>query len=150
MRKFALLFSLVLLSTISFAQIQDPVQWSYSAKKINATTYEIRLTAKMEPDWHIYSQTTPAGGPVPTEITFAKNPLLVLQGVAQEVGKLEKHHEPLFGVAVKQYSDKVEFVQIVKRKSPVKTSVKGTVRFMVCDNEQCLQPTTEKFSIELK
>ena len=50
----------------------------------------------MDHGWHIYSQTTPEGGPVPTTIEFTKNPLVNLQGTAKETGKMEQRHEELF------------------------------------------------------
>jgi thiol:disulfide interchange protein DsbD len=67
------------------------------------------------------------------------------------VGKLEKHKEPLFGnIDVKQFSNKVDFVQVVKLKAPVKTSVNVAVEFMVCNDKQCLPPSVKKFSVALK
>ena len=135
---------------VGICQVMNPVHWSYTAKKINPTTYEIHLLAIIDGQWHIYSQTTPEGGPVPTSITFTRNPLVTSQGVTKEIGKLEQHHEPLFGVDVKQFAGKVEFVQTVKLKSPVKTNVAGTVEFMVCNDKQCLPPSTQKFSVALK
>jgi thiol:disulfide interchange protein DsbD len=133
------------------AQILNPVSWNATTKKINDKTYEIHLTANIQTGWHIYSQTTPEGGPIPTSFTFTKNPLLTLEGNAKELGKMEKHVEPLFGgIDVKQFSNKVVFVQLVKLKAPVKTSVNVAVEFMVCNDRQCLPPKTEKFSVALK
>jgi Disulphide bond corrector protein DsbC len=108
------------------------------------------LTATIAAGWHIYSQTTSEGGPLPTAITFSKNPLLILSGTVKEVGKLQQHHEPLFGVDVKQYSGKVDFVQVVKLKGKVKTLVNGLLEFMVCDDKKCLPPKTVEFSVSLK
>ena len=151
MRKFSLLLLSFMVVTLSFAQIKDPVDWTYSAKKINATTYELRLTAKIESGWHLYSQTQPDDAIAqPTTISFNKNPLVEFQGKVKEVGKLEQKHEPLFGVDVKQFSNKVDFVQVIKLKAPVKTNISGSVEFMVCDDTQCLPPSTQKFSLALK
>jgi thiol:disulfide interchange protein DsbD len=151
MKKILFAFCLFFSANILFAQIQNPVLWSASSKKINDKTYEIHLTASIGEGWHIYSQTTPEGGPIPTSITFTKNPLVTLDGDAKEVGKLEQHNEPLFGgIDVKQFSDKVDFVQVVKLKSPVKTSVSVAVEFMVCNDKECLPPSTKKFSVALK
>lgn len=133
----------------AFAQIKNPVKWAWTAKKLNATTYEVHLTATLDGGWHIYSQTTPDGGPVPTAITFGKNPLLTVEGKAKEVGKLEQRHEELFGVDVKQFSNKVDFVQTVKLKAAAKTSLTGTVEFMTCNDKECLPPKAEKFSVAL-
>lgn len=132
------------------AQVRNPVQWDFSAKKINATTYEVYLTANMEDGWHVYSQHTPDGGPVPTTIKFAKNPLLTLSGTAKEAGKKEQKFEELFGVDVIQFSDKVVFVQKIEVKGQAKTSLSGSVEFMTCNDRECLPPTTQKFSIALK
>ena len=150
MKKLFFLLFTVLFVSVCAAQIQDPVSWTFSAKKINATTYEVHLTAAISGKWHLYSQTTPDGGPVPTSIEFTKNPLLSVQGKPKEIGKLQQKHEPLFGVDVKQFGGKVDFVQTIKLKTPVKTTVAGTIEFMVCDDTQCLPPTTQKFSIPLK
>ncbi|MEI9810828.1 MAG: protein-disulfide reductase DsbD domain-containing protein [Bacteroidota bacterium] len=150
MKRFFLVFILSAVVTACFGQAADPVALSFSAKKINATTYEVHLTATMEEGWHIYSQTTPDGGPVPTEITFKKNPLLAVEGSPKEIGKLEQRHEVLFGVDVKQFSGKVDFVQVVKVKANAKTNISGTVKFMTCNDEMCMPPTSVPFNISLK
>lgn len=149
MKKLFLLGLFIGLGASAFAQVKNPVKWSYTAKKITATTYEVHLTATIESGWHIYSQTTPDGGPVKTSIVFTPNPLLTVDGKAKEAGKLEQHHEELFGVDVKQFSNKVDFVQTVKLKAAAKTSVTGSVEFMVCNDKECLPPKTEKFSVAL-
>ncbi len=150
MVKSSLLVAFLLFSQLCFSQIQTPVKWNFSAKKINATTYEVHITANIDNHWHLYSQSTPDGGPVATVISFTKNPLVTLEGKVKEIGKLEQKHEPLFGVDVKQFSNKVDFVQVIKLKAPVKTNISGSVEFMVCDDTQCLPPTTQKFSLALK
>ncbi len=149
MKRIITISFLLLFSNILFAQIQNPVVWTATSKKIADKTYEVHITATIDRGWHIYSQTTPDGGPIPTSFTFTKNPLVIVQGKAKEVGKLEQHHEPLFGVDVKQFSNIVDFVQLVKLKAPVKTSVNVAVEFMVCNDKQCLPPTTRKLTVAL-
>ena len=149
MKRIITIAFLLLFSNLLFAQIQNPVEWSATSKKISDKTYEVHITATIDNGWHIYSQTTPDGGPIPTSITFTKNPLVIVEGKAKEVGKLEKHHEPLFGVDVKQFSKTVDFIQLVKLKAPVKTSMNVAVEFMVCNDKQCLPPSTRKFSVAI-
>jgi len=149
MKRIITISFLLLFTNLLFAQIQNPVEWSATSKKISDKTYEVHITATIDNGWHIYSQTTPDGGPIPTSITFTKNPLVIVEGKAKEVGKLEKHHEPLFGVDVKQFSNTVDFVQLVKLKAPVKTSMNVAVEFMVCNDKQCLPPSTRKLSVAL-
>ena len=143
------LFFILLMNSIAGYSQDMPVQWNYSAKKLNETNYEVRLTAIVEDGWHIYSQFTPDGGPVPTAVSFVKNPLLTMQGRVREVGKMEDHFEPLFGVQVKQFSDKVDFVQVVNIKPGIKTALKGSVEFMVCNDHECMPPKKQSFSINL-
>ena len=142
-----LLFSWVY--TVICAQTPEPIVWKSSTKKIAVNTYELHCTATIEKGWHTYSQTTPEGGPVPTSLSFSKNPIATLVGVVKEVGELEKHNEPLFGVIVKQFSDKVDFVQTVKLKASVKTNIAGTVDYMLCNNKECLPPAKKTFSVFL-
>jgi len=56
----------------------------------------------------------------------------------------------LFGVDVKQFSNKVVFVQTVKMKAKAKTSITGTIEFMTCNNRECLPPKAQPFSVAIK
>ncbi len=150
MKKIIFLFTIIITSTTLFAQIQNPVKWAYSSKKISAGKYEVHLTANIDNGWHIYSQTTPEGGPVPTAINFTKNPLLTTSGIAKEEGKMESSHDKIFDVDVKQFSNKVDFVQTVTVKANIKTKAAGTIKYMVCNDQQCLPPKTINFSISIQ
>src|SRR5690242_11202448 len=86
MKRTVLLCLLAVVSFISYSQ--SPVKWSYSSNKKDNQTYEVKITASINPGWHLYSQTTPDGGPVATKISFNKNPLLVMDGSPKEVGKM--------------------------------------------------------------
>ncbi len=145
-----LLFTTLLLVGITalHAQVQNRVQWKYEAKKKGAD-YVIVITATVDNHWHIYSQNTGKNGPVPTSITFKKNPLVVMSGKVTETGKLEKVYDKNFATDVLFYSNKVVFTQLVKVKAGVKTNISGTVEYMVCDDEQCLPPTKKTFDIKL-
>jgi thiol:disulfide interchange protein DsbD len=132
------------------AQLQDPVKWDYTATKKSDKEYTVTIAANLSGAWHIYSMNTPDNGPVPTAISFKKNPLLSLDGSTKEIGKLKTEHDDVFGVDVKYYADKVEFTQTVKLKSPVKTNISGTVKYMVCNDKLCLPPKTVPFNIQLQ
>lgn len=149
MKKIFFALFLIFSSQVLFAQVLNPVNWTVTSKKIKDKTYEVHMTATINKGWHIYSQSTPEGGPIPTSISFTKNPLFELDGKTKESGKLEQRHEEIFGVDVKQFSNKVDFIQVVKLKSPVKTSANISVEYMLCNDRQCLPPTSKKFSIAL-
>mgnify|MGYP001025084503 CR=1 FL=1 len=149
MNKFILLFGVVLLGTALKAQQPTVVNWQFQAVKVADKTYEIHLTPTVQAPWHIYSQTSPEEGAVPTSFQFGKNPLVTLEGKVQENGKLVSKYEEVFGVTVKYFEGKVDFVQRVKLKASAKTNITGSVEFMVCNDEQCLPPQTMSFSVPL-
>lgn len=146
------LIGLLLLLLLSCAGMhaQNPVNWSFSAQKTGAGLYEIRLTATVEEPWHIYSQTSPAGGALPTSFTFSKNPLLILQGKVKEKGKLISRYEKAFGMELKYFEGGVTFVQTVKLKTKAKTAITGSLEYMVCNDEQCLPPKIMSFTIPVQ
>jgi hypothetical protein len=148
-----LIVAFVLLNIAVQAQILKPVKWTFISSPIKgkAGIYEVKMTAVIDKGWHIYSQSTPQGGPEPTVVKIKPNPLLLLGGKVKELGRLHKDTSQEFGVDVWSYDGKVEFVQIVKlKKQGVKTNLSGTVEFMVCDENQCLPPEEVEFNIPLK
>ncbi|MCW3088702.1 MAG: cytochrome c-type biosis protein DsbD, protein-disulfide reductase [Sediminibacterium sp.] len=135
---------------LAIGQAQNPVSWTYEARKKTADTYEIILTAEVEHPWHIYSQNTGKGGPIPTRVTFKANPLVSLAGNTKESGKLEKTFDENFKTNVLYFSDKVQFVQTVKVKGGIKTNLNGAVEYMVCDDSKCLPPVKKTFELKLQ
>lgn len=150
MKKLILLpFLMLALFTHSSAQVNDPVVWTYSAKKIADKTYELHITAVLDNKWHIYAQDA-GEGPEPTSFSFTANPLVKLDGKVREEGKLEKTYDPNFKSTLKFYGGKVDFVQKIKVKSSASTIVKGTVTYMTCDDKKCLPPKDVPFSIKVE
>ena len=149
MNKVLLILLSFLIGSAAFAQ-SDIVQWKFESKKLADKKYEVKLIAMVKEPWHIYSTTTPDGGPVPTKISFTKNPLTALDGQIKEVGKLETHFEKVFDVDTKYFNNKVEFVQVVNVKGNAKTNLAGTVEFMTCNDRECLPPKSVPFSVALR
>lgn len=147
--KLLLILALAILpSVLVFAQ--DPVHWSFTAKKTGDGKYQLHLTATVDAPWHTYSQTTPDGGPLPTRVSFTKNPLIVLSGIVKEVGEMHQEHDKTFDVDVKSYSRKVDFVQEITLKAKAKTNISGEVEYMACNDVQCLPPKKIPFTIVLQ
>jgi Disulphide bond corrector protein DsbC len=149
MKLFLPAFLLLLLAGRANAQILNPVGWSFSAKKINAKTYELHFIANIGPGWHVYSQDA-GNGPIPTSFVFEANPLVTLDGKVKEVGTLQKVYDKNFNTTLKYYEKQVDFVQVIKLRSPVKTIVKGTLTYMVCSDQLCLPPKDIPFSISVR
>jgi hypothetical protein len=124
----------------AMAQSNKQVNWTWSAKKIGDRTYEVHMTAVIGGDFHLYAQDAGGEGPIATSFTFSKSPLLLLNGVVKENGKLVQKYEEAWKHNVRYYERTVDFVQVVKLKSNVKTSLAGKVEFMVCNDHECLPP----------
>ena len=145
------LLTIALLFGFYFLYAQTPVSWSFNSKKVSDKTYEVHLTANIQSGWHLYSQDQPSDAiAIPTSVTINNNPLLKLDGKVKEVGKMEKFNDKNLGISAHQYSNKVDFVQVVKVKSTAKTNVSGSVEFQTCDDKKCLPPKTVDFNIALK
>lgn len=131
------------------AQEKDPVSWTYEAKKKADGSYDLLITASLPKPWHIYSQNTDENGPVPTTISFNKNPLITTVGKITETGNLEKKYDKDMKANTLFYSNKVVFTQNIKLKGKAKTTATGKIEFMVCDDKKCLPPKTINFSIKI-
>jgi len=149
MKKNKLFLVLVLLSCL-VSGLRAQVQWSFTAKKMGDKVYELHCSATVQGNWHIYSQFTPEGGPVPTVFKFSSNPLVIIEGKPSELGCMVTKFEEAFGINVKYFAGKVDFVQKVTLKTKVKTAVSGTVTFMVCNDSQCLPPKIVNFNMALQ
>ena len=148
MRKQLLLALILFISSPLFSQ--GPVNWNFSVKKISDKVYDLYFTANVIPGWHLYSQTSPEGGPDPTTILFNKNPLLIYEGKIKENGELLEKFEDVFGVVVKYYEDKVDFIQRVRLKSNIKTIANGKLGFMTCNDEKCLPFAELPFKFQIQ
>lgn len=130
------------------AQINNPVQWTFTSKKLADKLYEVRLNATIGSGWHLYAQDA-GEGPEPTTIAFSANPLVVREGKVIEEGKLEKSLDPNFNSVLRYFSNQVSFVQKVRIKSSAATTLKGTVNYMVCNDRKCLPPREVPFSVKV-
>ena len=150
MKILALLLLVLNLSLDGQSQL-NPVSWSFSSRKIADKTFEVHLTATMQPGWHLYSQVQPEDAiAIPTDFKLNNNPLLSLVGNIKEIGKMEKFHDPRLEVSANQYAGKVDFIQVVKLKANVKTNLTGSVEYQTCDDKKCLPPKTVQFSVAVK
>lgn len=146
-----ILLTLVILlsfSGMAFSQIENPVKWTYTSKKLGDKLYELQMTATLQAGWHIYAQDA-GEGPEATSFTFAANPLFRLEDKVKEQGKLIKEYDPNFKSVLKFYGNKVVFIQKIKMKSAVSTLARGTVTYMVCNDRKCLPPKDIPFSIKV-
>jgi DsbC/DsbD-like thiol-disulfide interchange protein len=132
------------------ADAQDPVHFSYHVMKTGDKTFALHIKATMDEGWHIYAQVQPETAiSVPTKISFAKNPLVAVQGKIKEVGAMETQKIVEAGIEQNMYEKTVDFVQTITLKANVKTAITGTITYQACTNEMCLPPKTIDISMAL-
>jgi hypothetical protein len=146
MKALAVSFLFTLISLMAFSQNLEPVSWGFEVNQIEDGSYNLVATAKMKGNWAIYSQYTSEGGPVPLKFTYEDS--VKLKGETKENSKAIKKMSDLFEVEVIKYKKEALFTQNF---SPNKgqSSIKGTLKFMCCDNLRCLPPTEVAFDITL-
>lgn len=150
MKQFCLLCIALGVSILTFAQ-EKKVYWSYLAKKVKDRTYEIRVIASIEPGWYIYAQSQPPKSvSQATEFSFTKSPIINFKGTPQEEGTMVRKNFKVLGIESNTYLETVTFLQLVVLKADVKTNLEGTVKYQTCNDNMCLPPETNKFSIMLQ
>ncbi|NJO25942.1 MAG: hypothetical protein HC867_09540 [Bacteroidia bacterium] len=127
---------------------QNPVSWTFTAKKTTDKTYEIHMTATIQNGWHLYSQTQPDDAiAIPTTFTINTNPLFTLKDKVKEIGKLEKFHDKELDLSANQYSKKVNFVQVItnerKGKNKISPAMWNTVS-RYCESHRVSLPTLRR------
>lgn len=123
---------------------QDPVQWTltFDAKSAPPGSHVLaRFTGKIESGWHLYSLTTPKGGPNPTTVAIADNPAIAGYKVYQP--KPERKFDPNFQLDTETYQDEVALLLDIELK---KDAISGPVeitaqtRYQCCTDKICLPP----------
>lgn len=145
MKKLFFTLIVILFLQASYAQILNPVKFSYSAVKKGNNQYQVHIKSYIEPKWHLYSVNNPEGGAVATEIklTGVKSGYKV-----KEVGKMKTVYDKEFKMDQKFFENNVDFVELVNINKPTGKLV-GSITYMVCNDRQCLPPKEVAFEIKL-
>ncbi|MFH7017322.1 cytochrome c biogenesis protein CcdA [Flavobacterium sp. FlaQc-47] len=148
MKKF-LTTLLLLVSCIMFGQMYNPVKWTTSVEKVSDKEYILKAQAEIQSGWHLYGQYIEEGGPSPTAFTFKNtSKKFELIGKTSE----DKGHETvdkIFDMKIKYFEDKAVFKQKIKLTSDEVVNIAADVDFMVCDDSNCLPPSTEELSFKI-
>lgn len=135
------------------AQRLDPVQWTLTSEDnrvLPGDSIPLRLTATMQEGWHLYSLTTPAGGPIRTKASLTANPAVRKWIVYQPTP--EKKFDPNFNLDTETFGKEVVFLvsaQLNKDAPIGEQSLTGEVRYQACSDRQCLPPRTKTASLSL-
>lgn len=140
--------------TLLPAAKEDPVQWTLTPAPGNAqvapgNNVYFELKAAIEPGWHLYSPTTPPGGPIITRIKLAKNPAIPSSRIyrPQPVRKVD----PNFQLETETYTNSATFlIEAMTNQSATGTStVDAIARYQACSDTKCLNPVQKRASTQI-
>ena len=139
----------LLFSVGLFSQIEDPIEWNTSVKKVSETEYILISEAIIEEGWHLYSQSVPDDGPIPTTFFYdaSKGGFSLIDKTTEEKGHTVD--DPVFGMKIKFFENSAIFQQRIKLLGEI-ASINASVEFMVCDDTKCLAPTEIDLVFNLK
>lgn len=126
----------LLLALLAFAnvnaQMLDPAKWTTKIEKKSTNTFLLTFEGTIEKEWHLYSQFTPDGGPLPLEVIF-KNAKgnFTLVGKAKE-SKTRTAYNDIFEVNETFFEKKAQIIQEIKVTSPNFTKVEAELNYQVC------------------
>ena len=129
---------------------EDPVQWTLSVEPASAPPGShvlARFAAKIEPGWHLYSLTTPKGGPIPTTSSLGENP--VIGAVKLYQPKPERKLDPNFQIDTETFAGEVILlydVEINKDAPAGSADITAQVRYQCCNDRLCLPPKRKSAS----
>ncbi len=153
MRVDRVFFALLLAAASGAAEKLDPAKWSLELQPATAAPGSkilARLQAKIEPGWHLYSLTTPAGGPIRTTVRLADNTTVTSFHVLEPQPK--RAFDPNFNLDTETYEDAPVFlieIEISKDVAPGTSEIAAEVRYQMCDPRRCLPPVKRRAAAPL-
>ena len=153
--RYALAISFLLFISTAVTLAQDPTKWSLeSDSKAKAVTtgtkVSAKLTAEIEPGWHLYALDQPDGGPIATTMKIAEGKPFELKNIASQTPISEP--DPLFIVdgkplETRYYKDRATFtLALVAKTDTSGDEIAIDVRFQLCNDTFCLPPRTKRVS----
>ena len=136
-----------LFALIAQGQMVDPVHFTSKLKMLKDGEAEIVFSATIDNGWHVYSTDMGNDGPISATFNVVK-----LEG-AEKVGKLKprgnviKQYDKMFGMELRFFEKKAEFVQRI-RFTKAKYTIDCYLEFGACNDEMCLPPTEVAFKKE--
>ena len=136
--------TLMLISIIAMAQMQDPVHFSVSQKQVSPSEVDVIFTGRIDKGWHVYSTGLPDDGPISATLTSEASEGAKVDGKLKAQGNEINHFDNLFGMKLRYFENSVTFVQRYKLTAE-KYHIKGFLEYGACNDQNCLPPTQVEF-----
>jgi hypothetical protein len=116
------------------------------AKVKAGARFDLKLVARIEEGWHLYSMKPVEDGPIPTRLWLAEGQPLQLAGPIR-AAEPEKVQDPSFGMEVELYEGQAEFtlpLRVAAGAPAGPMTVVVMASYQSCNNKVCLPPKTVK------
>ena len=148
--KYLLQLAFVFLPFLSFAQFgtasQNPVRWEFKLIPEQGDNYKIQATAYIQDGFHIFALDAGGDGTlISTEFEISD-----VQDTTEwtSVRKPKTIQLDFIDGDIYWHEKKVTFNKIVELEDA--SEISGEVYFQVCNEEKCLPPATEIFTLKVK
>jgi thiol:disulfide interchange protein len=153
-RLLSLAFGLVAALAALYGQKLDPIQWTLTSKVAKApagATVPLHLKATFQEGWHLYSLTTPAGGPIATTAELAENP--AVKGSKLYEPPPMRQFDKNFNLDTETFEKEVDLPLTAELAPDSKGAIEliANVRYQACNDRQCLPPRkkTASFTVTI-
>ncbi len=129
--------------------IKNPVRWTFTS-----SGEEVEMVAAIGGEWHMYDLGPYDGGPNATVFTFELPEGVTLDGGVRQLDRPTRVQDEIFGMEIGYFAKSARFAQKF-RVSPQRAAagdpieIRGTVEWQVCNDESCLPPTDEDFTVTI-
>ncbi|HSH65145.1 MAG TPA: protein-disulfide reductase DsbD domain-containing protein, partial [Bacteroidia bacterium] len=130
------------------AQIENPVKWKISNKKLSDCEYELQFTGTIDEHWHVYSLNQTEDGPQPSKVTFTSSKEYQLLGKTTE-NKPVKAYDKVFEMDVAYFEKTIVFKQKIKLLTDKTITITGEYEYQACTEEKCIFPPATPFEIKI-
>ena len=134
------------------AATPDPVTWKVEAapRPVKAGgRFTIRLVAKIQDSWHVYSMKPMEDGPIPTQISLAVGqPFQLAAPIKADAPQTLQ--DPTLKMEVELYEGTAGFdlpVKVAAGATPGTQSLVVSATYQSCNNKMCLAPKTVKVEV---
>jgi len=129
-------------------KVDELVQWSQAINRVNDSVYELVFTAKIAPDWHIYSAYTDPNGSLPAEFTYSGlSTEFILLGDLEEGTTVQKYSD-VFEVTETYFVHELIWKQKIQKMNADLNVVKVDLFYQLCQ-EVCI-PVDKQFIFYLE
>jgi len=143
------------LATAMLAAPPDPVAWKLEAalpKPLKpGARFNLKLVAKIQEGWHLYSLKPLAEGPIPTRIWLPEGQPFQLAAMIQ-ASEPQTLQDPSFNMEVELYEGEATFTLPVRLAAGApggSQTLVANASYQSCNNKICLPPKTVKVELTI-